>query len=1244
MSPSPTLRGRSITAFFLFGFQTLFGATHTDSVNFTINHGVTTSTGAASILGTTSNTGSSGPATVSLPQFTAATGTLTSVAVSITTTSSTAGISKTGLLSLLTGATYNSSLQADLSAGSVTRSSQNTGTTNSASVLSLLNLGGTQQANGASINTTFTITNPTEIAAFVGNGTFSTAFSTSDTLSITTLASVLNGVGINASGTYSGHVDVTYTYTPAIVATAPSITTPPAAITVSVGGSATFSVSATGSAPFTYQWLKDGAAVSGATSSSLTLNPVQFSQAGVYSVTVTGPGGTVTSSGAALIVNAVVTAPQITSQPAGLTVSAGGPLSLSVTATGTGPLSYQWYKNGVAISGASASTLTFASAVVGDSANYHVVVTNSGGTATSSVAVVVVTALTPVNTAPVVGTPPAAQSATVGSSVSFTVSVSGTSPFTYQWLKNGIVILGATNSTLTINPVQLSDSGSYAVTVSGPGGNVTSTGAALTVNPAVVPATAPQITSQPAGLTLSAGGALNLAVVASGTGPLSYQWYKNGAAISGASASTLTFASAAISDSGSYHVVVTNSAGSATSAPAVVVVAAAPATTTPPSIGTPPAAQTAIVGSSVTFSVSVSGSAPFSYQWLKNGATISSATSSSLTLNPVQLSDAGTYSVTVSGPGGTITSAGAVLVVNPPAATLPVITSQPASATLSFGSSFTLTVSASGTSPFTYQWYKNGVAISGASSSAFTVNNATTTDSGVYHVLVTNSAGSATSTSATVVVLAAPSVNTAPTITGQPSAQTLTEGATLSLNVSVTGSAPFTYQWRKDGAAISGATQATFFRSNVLISDSGSYSVVVSNIAGSVTSASAQITVQASPSSGGGGSDPVNPPVSNPGTGTGGSGDGGASASLPVITTSPLTQTAPVGATVTFTATFSGNGLTFQWLKNGAAILGATNSSLTLANVQPSDAGDYSILVQNTAGSVVSDTAKLTILGVATVADKPAARLVNLSTRSQVGTGANILIGGFIIGGTDSQTLLIRAVGPTLTQFGLKNALAHPELKVFRGNQVIEENSDWRVSNTKQIVTEMDTAAGAFVLDPNGSDAATVLTLTPGAYTVTVDGIDGGTGVGLIELYNVTTQQTTAFGDGIVNLSSRGFVGRGDDVVIAGFVVGGSSPKTMLIRGVGPSLNKLGVPEVLPDPKLTIYRGNTVIKENFSWQVGNDPIAVRRASQAVGAFALDDKSADAVMLITLEPGTYTAVVSSEDNKQGVALVEIYQVP
>jgi hypothetical protein len=258
-----------------------------------------------------------------------------------------------------------------------------------------------------------------------------------------------------------------------------------------------------------------------------------------------------------------------------------------------------------------------------------------------------------------------------------------------------------------------------------------------------------------------------------------------------------------------------------------------------PVITTQPAAQTASLGGAVTFAVMATGEPAPTYQWKHNGVSISAATSATLTLTNVQLTYAGSYTVVVSNAAGSVTSNAATLTVNTPA-TAPTITAHPASQTLGVGATLTLSVGASGTAPFTYQWRKGGANLSGATNATFTIAAVATGDAGNYDVVVTNSAGSVTSTAATLTVN---TPATAPTITAHPASQTLGVGATLTLSVGASGTAPFTYQWKKGGANLSGATNATFTIAAVATGDADSYTVVVSNTAGSATSNAAVITV-----------------------------------------------------------------------------------------------------------------------------------------------------------------------------------------------------------------------------------------------------------------------------------------------------------------------------------------------------------------------------------------------------------------
>lgn len=371
----------------------------------------------------------------------------------------------------------------------------------------------------------------------------------------------------DGSPSHTTSTNVTITIVSGTTATAPSITTQPASKTVTSGGSVTFSVVASGTSPLAYQWKFNGAAISGATSSSYTINSVQTANAGSYTVTVTNSAGSVTSSAATLT---VVTAPAITTQPASKTVTAGGSATFSVVATGSATLTYQWKFNGSAISGATATSYTINNCQSANAGSYTVTVTNSAGSVTSSAATLTVN---PASSAPTITTQPASQSVTAGASVTFSVVATGTAPLTYQWRFNGANIAGATGSSYAMSNVQSANAGTYSVVVSNSAGNVTSANATLTVNPVTV--TPPSITTQPVSKSVAAGSSASFTVVATGSSPLYYQWRFNGTKITGATTPTYTMSNVQSNNAGGYSVVVSNSAGSATSATATLTVTAA---------------------------------------------------------------------------------------------------------------------------------------------------------------------------------------------------------------------------------------------------------------------------------------------------------------------------------------------------------------------------------------------------------------------------------------------------------------------------------------------------------------------------------------------------------------------------------------------------------------------------------------------------------------------------------------------
>jgi Abnormal spindle-like microcephaly-assoc'd, ASPM-SPD-2-Hydin/Protein of unknown function (DUF1573)/Immunoglobulin I-set domain len=492
------------------------------------------------------------------------------------------------------------------------------------------------------------------------------------------------------------------------------------------------------------------------------------------------------------------------------------------------------------------------------------------------------------------------------------------------------------NHVVTLNKGMVSAGGS--VTISGATTNLRADAQTMTITddgPVWAPASttapvAPTITTQPANQTVTAGQTATFTAVAAGTAPLSYQWQKNGANIAGATATSYTTPATATADSGSaFAVVVTNTAGTVTSSAATLAVNPAQVA---PTITTQPASRTVTAGQTAKFTVVAAGSAPLSYQWQKNGANIAGATAASYATPVTTTADSGsTFALVVSNTAGTVTSAAATLTVNP-APVAPTISTQPANQTVTAGQTATFTVVAAGTAPLSYQWRKNGVNIAGATAASYTTPVTTTADSGsTFALVVSNTAGTVTSAAATLTVNPAP---VAPTITTQPANQTVTAGQTATFTVVAAGTAPLSYQWQKNGANIARATAASYTTSVTTTADSGStFAVVVSNTAGTVTSTAATLTVNLAPVA-------------------------------PTITTQPANQTVTAGQTAKFTVVVAAGTapLSYQWQKKGVNIAGATSASYTTLSTTTADSGSaFAVVVSNTAGTVTSAPATLTV-------------------------------------------------------------------------------------------------------------------------------------------------------------------------------------------------------------------------------------------------------------------------------------------
>lgn len=274
---------------------------------------------------------------------------------------------------------------------------------------------------------------------------------------------------------------------------------------------------------------------------------------------------------------------------------------------------------------------------------------------------------------------------------------------------------------------------------------------------------------------------------------------------------------------------------------------------------------------------------------------------------------------------------------------------------------------------------------------------------------------------------------------------------------------------------------------------------------------------------------------------------------------------------------------------------------------------------------------------VTSVTAHASSRLTNLSVRTSAGAGSETLIVGVTIGdGAGSLSALVRAVGPSLGPLGVADALADPRLVVYSGTSVVAANDDWGGGSA---LTLASASVGAFALNPTSKDSALLVSLGAGGHTAQVSSVTSAGGTVLLEVYDASPAGAST-SLRLTNCSARALVGTGPQILIAGFAISGDAPKRILVRGVGPGLAAFGVGGALADPLLAIFAGQTLFANNDDWSGAE----LSAAFAAVGAFPLSEGSADAALIVTLAPGTYTAQVSGFRGSTGVALVEIYELP
>ena len=703
-----------------------------------------------------------------------------------------------------------------------------------------------------------------------------------------------------------------------IVNKTPVINTQPSSNQVCVGGS--FLATADVSGADTYAWTKNSIGT-GNSSSRVTISSVQLSDGGTYKYTATNTCGTVTSSDAVLTVKAK---PTLVSVTPGATICQGTSTTLSVVANGNNDpgMSYQWSKSGSSITGAIAATYNILSFGLNDAGTYSVAVTNSCGTSTST-SVGLDCTLSNATTPVITSTFNSPASICVGENFTAQVvaSSNGGGAMSYHWKKAGVLIPGATNTSLSLTNMQTTDAGIYTVEV------INTCGKTVSGNLQIDVSQKPIITLQPVSNTVCAGASLSL--LADVVGATAYKWQKGGVDV-GNSTKTFTLATVIASNAGLYSFVASNACGTSTSSSATVVVNNKPVINSIIAPASVCAGNTAVLESSV----SGNGDNNLVYSWTLNGTAIPNSNVPTLSVPNFQSANAGNYGLRVENGCGFVLSSTVGLDKNIQLVQAPVVSSvadQNPCLNTALNVSPGLT-NVSGTS-ITYQWYFKGAALDAQRSAQLKISNIQAAQSGVYFLSVNNGCAPVSGTPFNVNVLELPVIRT------QPSASTDSCLGTI-FNLQVAATDAQSYQWYKDDVAIIGETNAIFSRSSLLASDAGRYNVKVSNNCGySVTSNNAILRV----------------------------------GKAPTAVPSPIDM-ACVGqpASMSVVANTNGGGpLVYAWSSTSGTIAGATSSTYRIAAVALTDAKTYTVAVSNACGKINGGSFVLA------VADKPT---VSIST------------------------------------------------------------------------------------------------------------------------------------------------------------------------------------------------------------------------------------------------------------------------
>lgn len=778
----------------------------------------------------------------------------------------------------------------------------------------------------------------------------------------------------------------------------------------------------------------------------------------------------------------------------------------------------------------------------------------------------------------------------------------------FQWRREGADLPGENGPILMFAASLAIPRARYEVVVTNPGGSVTSLPAWVFVSQR------PQtITLDLPALVVAAGSGVRLTATASSGLPVTVTLVSGAASLAG---NLLT-------SQGGDVVVRATQAGNATYAAAdpvqrtirFLVGSLAPYLTVRLSDQSPLADTTLILRASAV------GTPLPAFQWSRDGVAIPGATRTELSLAALTLADTGRYAVTVTNLAGSDTSAAQVTV-----RAAPVFTRSPAAQTVPAGDEATFSVAVAGYPVPALQWRRNGTALPGQTGATLRLTPATAAAAGAYDVIATNALGTATSAPATLSV-------TVRDFTGTYAGR-LSGGTEGFLLVRTDGTAALLAPLSSGSAAVVLLNATVDLRGNVrgagATSEATPRAFVATGALDELTGA-AQLTLAA---------------LNETFTGT------------------RIRSDAPVAAAGLYRLALVGSaggrghalvapdGQALVVTSGGAAADSATGRLDSTVRLRATSAGGAALDLGFAAGAV-RGTVRTAAGATGTLAGAVEAllgqeQLVNLSVRGVTLPGAPLIV-GFATGGAAAKSVLLRAVGPGIGRppFNVAGALPDPTLQLFRVNTSLAQNNNWgQPPAGAAALAAAATATGAFALAPGSADAALLAPLPAGVYTAQVG---GGQGIVLAELYGVPAAGEAPGSRRFTNASTRTIVAP-EAALIAGFVISGTAPQRVLIRAVGPTLGNapFNVPGVLANPQLNLFRGATLVRTNDDWFRDPEANLIREAAAAVRAFALGPQSLDAALLVYLEPGAYTAVVTGPPNagpnaQTGNALVEIYEV-